>query len=72
MVADRIYKVNILDFRNMSIEATETDLSVCDVSGNEIFSTQEFREFRIKLINGNRKGNVIDFVEWVGKYRGVK
>lgn len=56
----------------MSIEATETDLSVCDVSGNEIFSTQEFREFRIKLINGNRKGNVIDFVEWVGKYRGVK
>ena len=52
-VADtKIYKVNTIDFRNLAIEATETDLSIADVPESELFPVEEFEEFRVRLING--------------------
>ena len=52
-VADsKIYKVKEIDFGNLAIEATETDLSIADVPGNEVFPVEEFGEFRVRLING--------------------
>lgn len=36
----------------MTIEASETDLSIADVPGNEVFLIDELREFRIRLCNG--------------------
>ncbi len=51
-VADKIYKVNLIDFHNLAIEATETDLSIADVPENEVFPVEEFGEFRVRLING--------------------
>lgn len=52
-VADiKLYKVKDIDFCNLTIEATETDLSIADVPENEVFPVEEFGEFRIKLING--------------------
>lgn len=52
-VADtKIYRVTNIDFRNLTIEATETDLSIADVPENEIFPIEEFAEFRVRLING--------------------
>ena len=50
-VADKIYKVIAIDFKNLKIEAIRTDLSIKDVSENEIFPVEELREFHIKLIN---------------------
>lgn len=51
-VADtKIYKVKNIDFCNLTIEATETDLSVADVPENEVFPIEEFGEFRIRLCN---------------------
>lgn len=40
-----------IDFKNLSIEAAKTDLSIADVPENEIFPVEELREFRIRLIN---------------------
>ena len=51
-VADKIYKVTDIDFRNLTIEATETDLSIADVPESEVFPVEEFGEFRVRLING--------------------
>lgn len=55
-VADtKIYKVTDIDFRNMTIEATKTDLSIADVPKNEIFPIEEFGEFRIRMCNGGNR-----------------
>ncbi len=51
-VADKIYKVKNIDFHNLIIEATKTDLLVSDVPENEVFLIEEFAEFRVRLING--------------------
>lgn len=67
-VADsKIYKVTDIDFCNLAMEATRTDLSVADVPKNEVFPVEEFGEFRVRLINGDdgKMGKVIDFMEWV-------
>lgn len=36
----------------MTIEASETDLSITDVPGNEVFPIEELGEFRVRLCNG--------------------
>jgi|MucameStandDraft_1065616.scaffolds.fasta_scaffold02358_11 hypothetical protein len=51
-VADKIYKVKNIDFHNLIIEATKTDLVISDVPENEVFPIEELEEFRIKLCNG--------------------
>lgn len=54
-VADKIYNVTAIDFHNLTIEATRTDLSIADIPGNEVFPIEEFGEFRVRLCNdGNR------------------
>lgn len=55
-VADsKIYKVTNIDFRNLTIEATEANLAISDVLESEVFPVEEFREFRVRMCNeGNR------------------
>lgn len=55
-VANKIFKVTNIDFRNSTIEAIQTDLSSADVPESEIFPVEEFGEFRIRLINGDCGG----------------
>lgn len=51
-VADsKIYKVTDIDFRSLTIEASETDLSIADVLESEVFPVEELGEFRIRLCN---------------------
>lgn len=65
-VADtKIYKVKEIDFRDLTIEASETDLAISDVPKDEVFPAEELREFRIRLCNDGGMGEVIDFGEWV-------
>ena len=51
-VANKIYKVKDIDFHNLTIEATETELSIADVPENEVFPVEEFGEFRVRLCYG--------------------
>lgn len=48
----KIYKVTDIDFRDLTIEAIETDLSIADVPESELFPVEELSEFRVRLING--------------------
>lgn len=51
-VADsKIYKVTDIDFRSLTIEASETDLSIADVLESEVFPVEELGEFGIRLCN---------------------
>lgn len=36
----------------MTIEASETDLSIADVPEDEVFLIEELGEFRVRLCNG--------------------
>lgn len=52
MADSKIYKVTNIDFCNLTIEASKTNLSIADVPENEVFPIEELGEFRIRLING--------------------
>lgn len=64
MVGSKLYEVTDIDFWDLMIEARECDLGVDDVSEEEVFSIEQFKDFRIRLINGGDKGAVIDFEKW--------
>lgn len=52
-----------ISFFNFSVEAHHTNLTLADVSEEEVFDITEMREFRIKL--NNWSGMVIDFQNYV-------
>ena len=60
---DKLYKVFHISFYFMNIEADETDLTTDDVPAEEVFDVQEFKEFRVALMNktGNKVAEIIDF-----------
>lgn len=47
----------------MSIKADETDLTSADVPDEEVFDVQDFKDFRIALMNktGNQVAEIIGF-----------
>ena len=63
----KTYKVTDIDFHNLTIKASKTDLSIADIPESELFPVEELLgEYRIKLHNGDGSGmgNVIDFTEY--------
>ena len=65
-VADtKIYKVTDIDFCDMTIEASETDLSIEDIPESGLFSIEELKEFKIRLCNRSGMGEIVDFAKWV-------
>lgn len=46
----------------MTVEATKTDLTVDDVSEDEIWDIGEFKNYKVKLINGSGgMAEIVDF-----------
>lgn len=68
-VTGKIYKVTHIDFCNLTIEANKTDLNISDVLEDEMFSIEEFEEFKLRLCNGGGSGVVIDIGEWIEVHR---
>ncbi|MXP76242.1 hypothetical protein GN277_12810 [Lachnospiraceae bacterium WCA-9-b2] len=49
----------------MTIEAEQTDLTVNDVSEDETWDLEEFKRYKVKLINGSGKAEIVEFSDWV-------
>lgn len=65
-VADtKIYKVTNIDFCNLTIEAKQTDLNIGDVPESELWDISYFEDFRVRLVNGSGKAEIIDMEEWL-------
>lgn len=52
-----------INFSELTLEATETDMLISDVPADEVFELSYFAEFYIKLRNW--RGNVINFAEFL-------
>ncbi len=52
-MANKIYEITSINWWYSCIEAKETDLSVDDVSENELWDITEFEDFKIRLVNDN-------------------
>lgn len=63
LVENKIYKVTDINFADLTLEAIITDLLVSDVPSEQLFDLMDFKEFRVKLHNG--QGKIVDFAEFV-------
>lgn len=48
----------------MTIEAIETNLTATDVPEDELWDIEEFKDYKIKLINNGGQAEILDFEEW--------
>ena len=67
-VLDKLYQVIKISFFNMTVAASETELTISDVPQEEIFDLTELTDFKITL--DNWKGKVIDMVEYLNRQKG--
>lgn len=58
---DKLYKVEKISFFDFSLKAVETDLKPSDVPEGEVFEVSDFKDFKIRLENGenHRVSNVM-------------
>lgn len=60
----KIYEVTKISFFYMTVEATETNLAADDVCEDELWDIGEFRNYKVRLINGSGKAEIVDFEEF--------
>ena len=48
----------------MTIEAIETNMTATDVPEDELWDLEEFKDYRVKLINNGGQAEILDFEEW--------
>lgn len=70
-MADKIYEVTDIDFSDLILEASETDLKVIDVPESEVFPIEDFSEFTVRLVNSKGVAEIINFEEWKKKSKRV-
>lgn len=63
LVCDKLYEVTDINFSDLTLEASETDLLVPDIPAEEIFRFEDFKEFRVTLRNW--QGKVVNFADYV-------
>ena len=63
-VEDRLYKVTKISFFSMEIEAVQTNLAVDDVPECEVWDLEEFKNYKVKLINNNGAAEIINIEKW--------
>lgn len=68
-VIDKIYKITKISFFYMEIEASETDLTIDDVPEDEVWDLEEFKNYRVKLVNNGGMGEIVDFEEFKNRNR---
>lgn len=61
---NKLYQVTRISFYYMIIEATETDLSLDDVPPDEVWDIEDFKNYKIRLINNGGQAEIIDFLKW--------
>ncbi len=69
LIADtKIYEVISINWLHSYLEAKETDLNIGDVPESELWDISYFEDFRVRLVNGSGKTEIIDMAEWLEQH----
>ena len=68
---DKIYQITDISFFYFHIEAVETDMMVGDVPADEIWDIEDFKNYKIKLINIYGQAEIVDVEKWKSKNKQV-
>ena len=68
-VHDKIYEIIDISFFYFRIEASETNIMVGDVPADEVWDIEEFKNYKITLINNRGQAEIVDFEKWKSKNR---
>lgn len=69
-VMDKLYEINHISFFYMTLEASETDLTINDVPADKMWDIEDFKNFKVKLINNGGRAEIVDFNVWKSKRCG--
>ena len=64
-VGDKVYEVTSIQWLHLYLEAKQTDLNIDDVEESELWDISYFEDFRVRLVNGSGKAEIIDMEEWL-------
>lgn len=63
-IGGKIYKVTDMSIAELHIEAAETELSIAEIPDNELWKIEELEQYKIKLINSQKRIKVINIDQW--------
>lgn len=66
-VQDKLYQITDISFYHMTITAVEIGVSVANSSDDEVWDIEEFKNYKIKLINNGGQAEIMDFSKWKRK-----
>ena len=69
-VQDKLYQITDISFYHMTITAVEIGVSVANSSDDEVWDIEEFKNYKIKLINNGGQAEIVDFSKWKRKNIG--
>ena len=69
-VQDKLYQITDISFYHMTITAVEIGVSVANSSDDEVWDIEEFKNYKIKLINNGGQAEIMDFSKWKRKNIG--
>ena len=69
-VQDKLYQITDISFYHMTITAVEIGVSVANSSDDEVWDIEEFKNYKIKLINNGGQAEIMDFSKWKRKNGG--
>lgn len=70
-VSDKLYEITRISFFYMTVEALQTNLTMNDVPESEVWDVEEFRDYKVKLVNNGGQADIVDFDDWK-KERNLK
>lgn len=63
-IGEKVYKVTDISVAELHIEAAETELSIDEISDNELWEIRELEQYKIKLINHQKNIKIINIDQW--------
>lgn len=67
---NKIYKVTDISFLHMEIRATESPPSAASIPEDEIWDVEEFKKYKITLINNGGCAEIVDFNAYKSRKNG--
>ena len=67
---DKIYKVTDISFFHMEIRAVESLSSAASIPDDEVWDVEEFKKYKITLINNGGCAEIVDFNAYKSRKSG--